>query len=87
MPKHGLRNASVPIVTVVGIQLGQLIGGVVMTETIFSWPGVGLYAVTAVENQDYPAMLAFTLLAIVVYVVINLAVDALYPLLDPRTRG
>ena len=71
----------------VGIQLGQLIGGVVMTETIFSWPGVGLYAVTAVENQDYPAMLAFTLLAIVVYVVINLAVDALYPLLDPRTRG
>jgi peptide/nickel transport system permease protein len=85
--KHGLRNASVPIVTVIGIQLGQLIGGVVVTETIFSWPGLGLYAVTAVENQDYPAILAFTLLATVVYVVINLAVDALYPLLDPRTRG
>lgn len=85
--KHGLRNASVPIVTVVGIQLGQLIGGVVVTETIFSWPGLGLYAVTAVENQDYPAILAFTLLATVVYVVINLAVDLLYPLLDPRTRG
>ena len=85
--KHGLRNASVPIVTVVGIQLGQLIGGVVVTETIFSWPGLGLFAVTAVENQDYPAVLAFTLLATVVYVVINLAVDVLYPLLDPRTRG
>jgi peptide/nickel transport system permease protein len=84
--KHALRNASVPIVTVVGIQLGQLIGGVVITETIFSWPGLGLYAVTAVDNQDYPAIMAFTLLTTVVYVVINLAVDLLYPLLNPQTR-
>jgi peptide/nickel transport system permease protein len=84
--KHALRNASVPIVTVVGIQLGQLIGGVVVTETIFSWPGLGLYAVTAVENQDYPAIMAFTLLTTVVYVVINLLVDLLYPLLNPQTR-
>jgi peptide/nickel transport system permease protein len=84
--KHALRNASVPIVTVVGIQLGQLIGGVVVTETIFSWPGLGLYAVTAVENQDYPAIMAFTLVTTVVYVVINLVVDLLYPLLDPQTR-
>ena len=63
--KHALRNASAPIVTVVGIQLGQLIGGVVITETIFSWPGLGLYAVTAVENQDYPAIMAFTLVSTV----------------------
>ena len=84
--KHALRNASVPIVTVVGIQLGQLIGGVVVTETIFSWPGLGLYAVTAVENQDYPAIMAFTLVTTVVYVLINLVVDLLYPLLDPQTR-
>jgi peptide/nickel transport system permease protein len=84
--KHALRNASVPIVTVVGIQLGQLIGGVVITETIFSWPGLGLYAVTAVDNQDYPAIMAFTLLTTVVYVIINLAVDVLYPLLNPQTR-
>jgi peptide/nickel transport system permease protein len=84
--KHALRNASVPIVTVVGIQLGQLIGGVVVTETIFSWPGLGLYAVTAVENQDYPAIMAFTLVTTVVYVLINLDVDLLYPLLDPQTR-
>jgi peptide/nickel transport system permease protein len=84
--KHALRNASVPIVTVLGIQLGQLIGGVVITETIFSWPGLGLYAVTAVDNQDYPAIMAFTLLTTVVYVVINLAVDLLYPLLNPQTR-
>jgi peptide/nickel transport system permease protein len=83
---HALRNASVPILTVVGIQLGQLIGGVVVTETIFSWPGLGLYAVTAVENQDYPAIMAFTLVTTVVYVVINLVVDLLYPLLDPQTR-
>jgi peptide/nickel transport system permease protein len=85
--KHALRNASVPIVTVVGLQLGQLIGGVVITETIFSWPGLGLYAVTAVENQDYPAIMAFTLITSVVYVVINLVVDLLYPILNPQVRG
>lgn len=83
---HALRNASVPILTVVGIQLGQLIGGVVVTEAIFSWPGLGLYAVTAVENHDYPAIMAFTLLTTVVYLVINLVVDLLYPLLNPQTR-
>jgi peptide/nickel transport system permease protein len=85
--KHALRNASIPILTVVGIQLGQLIGGVVVTETIFSWPGLGLYAVTAVENQDYPAIMAFTLVTTVVYVVINLVVDLLYPLLNPHVRA
>lgn len=84
--KHALRNASVPILTVSGIQLGQLIGGVVVTETIFSWPGLGLYAVTAVENQDFPAILAFTLVSTLAYVTINLAVDLLYPLLNPQTR-
>jgi peptide/nickel transport system permease protein len=84
--KHALRNASVPIVTVLGLQLGQLIGGVVVTETIFSWPGLGLYAVTAVENQDYPAIMAFTLVTTVAYVVLNLIVDLLYPLLNPQTR-
>ena len=77
--KHALRNASVPILTVVGLQLGQLIGGVVITETIFSWPGLGLYAVTAVENQDYPALMAFTLVTTVVYVLINVLVDLLLP--------
>jgi peptide/nickel transport system permease protein len=85
--KHALRNTSVPILTVVGLQLGQLIGGVVITETIFSWPGLGLYAVTAVENQDYPALMAFTLVTTVVYVLINLLVDLLYPLLNPQVRA
>jgi peptide/nickel transport system permease protein len=84
--KHALRNASVPILTVVGIQLGQLIGGVVVTETIFSWPGLGLYAVAAVETQDYPVIMAFTLVTTVAYVVINVVVDLLYPLLNPQTR-
>jgi len=83
---HALRNAAVPILTVVGLQLGQLIGGVVVTETIFSWPGLGLYAVTAVENQDYPAVLAFTLVSTLAYVTINLLVDLMYPLLSPPTR-
>src|SRR5262245_33195787 len=85
--RHALGNAAVPIVTVVGLQLGQLIGGVVVTETIFAWPGLGLYAVTAVENQDYPAILAFTLVSTVAYVTINLLVDLLYPWLSPQTRG
>jgi len=84
--KHALRNASVPILTIVGLQLGQLIGGVVVTETIFSWPGLGLYAVTAVDNQDYPALLAFTLITTAAYVTINMLVDLLYPLLSPQTR-
>ena len=84
--KHALRNASVPILTIVGLQLGQLIGGVVVTETIFSWPGLGLYAVTAVDNQDYPALLAFTLVTTAAYVTINVLVDLLYPLLSPQTR-
>ena len=84
--KHALRNASVPILTIVGLQLGQLIGGVVATETIFSWPGLGLYAVTAVDNQDYPALLAFTLVTTAAYVTINVFVDLLYPLLSPQTR-
>jgi peptide/nickel transport system permease protein len=84
--RHALGNAAVPIVTVIGLQLGQLIGGVVVTETIFAWPGLGLYAVTAVENQDYPAILGFTLVATVAYVTINLAVDLLYPWLSPQTR-
>jgi peptide/nickel transport system permease protein len=85
--RHALGNAAVPIVTVVGLQLGQLIGGVVVTETIFAWPGLGLYAVTAVENQDYPAILAFTLVSSVAYVTINLVVDLLYPWLSPQMRG
>jgi peptide/nickel transport system permease protein len=59
----------------------------VITETIFSWPGLGLYAVTAVENQDYPALMAFTLVTTVVYVLINLLVDLLYPLLNPQVRA
>jgi peptide/nickel transport system permease protein len=84
--RHALGNAAVPIVTVVGLQLGQLIGGVVVTETIFAWPGLGLYAVTAVENQDYPAILAFTLVSTVAYVTINLVVDLLYPWLSPPMR-
>jgi peptide/nickel transport system permease protein len=84
--KHALRNASIPILTVVGLQLGQLLGGVVITETIFSWPGLGLYAVTAVENQDYPAIMAFTLVSTVAYVLINMVVDVLYPLFNVQTR-
>jgi peptide/nickel transport system permease protein len=84
--KHALRNASIPILTIVGLQLGQLLGGVVITETIFSWPGLGLYAVTAVENQDYPAIMAFTLVSTVAYVVINMVVDLLYPLFNVQAR-
>lgn len=84
--RHALGNAWVPVVTVAGLQFGQLIGGVVVTETIFSWPGLGLYAVTAVENHDYPVIMTFTLLATLAYVTINAVVDSLCRWLAPQTR-
>lgn len=81
---HALRNAGPVILTVVGLRLGTLFGGAVLTETVFSWPGVGLYAVSAVENKDFPAIMGFTLTLAVLYTVINLLVDLAYGWLDPR---
>ena len=84
--RHALRNAAVPIVTVIGLGIALLIGGVVVTESVFTIPGLGRLTVDAVLARDYPVIQAVILLFSLVYVMINLAVDILYTLLDPRIR-
>lgn len=83
---HMLPNALLPIVTIAGINLGLLLGGTVVTETVFSWPGVGRLIVQSVSQRDFPVILAGTFLISLMFVVINLIVDLLYVLLDPRVR-
>lgn len=82
--KHALRNAALPIVTVIGIEFGTLLGGTVITETVFAWPGLGRLAVDAIFSRDYPVVQAVVLLASVAFVSINLLVDVLYRWIDPR---
>ncbi len=82
--RHGLRNVLIPLVTVVGLQLGSLLGGAVIIEQVFAWPGVGRLAVTAITSRDYPIIQATVLLVSCVFVVVNLLVDIGYALLDPR---
>jgi ABC-type dipeptide/oligopeptide/nickel transport system permease component len=84
--KHALKNALIPVVTVVGLQYGFLLGGAVVTETIFAWPGVGRLAMTSILQRDYPVVQGCVLLVAVLFVLINLAVDLLYSWLDPRIR-
>lgn len=84
--KHALRNAAVPIVTIIGIAIAILISGVVVTESVFVIPGLGLLTLDAIQGRDYPTVQALILLFSVVYVVINLIIDLLYTLLDPRIR-
>jgi ABC-type dipeptide/oligopeptide/nickel transport system permease component len=82
--KHALKNAMLPIVTIVGLELGSLLGGAVVTETVFSWPGIGLLAVQAIAGRDYPVVQAVIIISALGFVLINLAVDLLYARLDPR---
>jgi peptide/nickel transport system permease protein len=84
--KHALKNAAIPIVTIVGIELGTLLGGSVITETIFAWPGVGRLSVQAIANRDYPVVQAAVFLLASTFVAVNLAVDVVYTYLDPRIR-
>lgn len=84
--KHAFKNAAIPIVTIVGIELGTLLGGSVITETIFAWPGVGRLSVQAIYNRDYPVVQAAVFLLASTFVVVNLIVDLLYTYLDPRIR-
>jgi peptide/nickel transport system permease protein len=84
--KHALKNAAIPIVTIVGIELGTLLGGSVITETIFAWPGVGRLSVQAIYNRDYPVVQAAVFTLASTFVVVNLVVDVLYTYLDPRVR-
>ncbi len=84
--KHGLRNALIPIVTVAGLQTGFLLGGAVLTESIFAWPGVGRLAFEAISNRDYPLIIGSVLLFAATFVLVNFIVDILYALLNPRIR-
>ncbi len=84
--RHALRNALIPIITVTGTLYAQLMAGTVLTETIFSWPGLGRYAFSSAASLDFPAVLGVALIVGVVYVVINLIVDVLYGLVNPRIR-
>ncbi len=84
--KHALRNALIPIVTVIGLQLGSLLGGAVLTETIFSWPGIGKYTIDSILKSDYPVVQGTVLVMAVVFVLVNLLVDILYAYLDPRIK-
>ena len=84
--KHALKNAAIPIVTIVGIELGTLLGGSVITETIFAWPGVGRLSVQAIYNRDYPVVQAAVFLLAFTFVLVNLVVDVVYTYLDPRIR-
>ena len=84
--RHGLRNALIPTVTIIGLTFGSLLSGAVLTETIFSWPGLGRYATASAVSLDFPAVLGVTLLAAIVYPVANLAVDIAYYWLDPRIQ-
>jgi peptide/nickel transport system permease protein len=83
---HALRNAAVPIVTVIGISIAALLGGVVVTESVFNIPGLGRLTVDAVLARDYPTVQAVILLFSLTYVVINLLIDVAYTVLDPRIR-
>ena len=83
---HGLRNALLPVVTVIGLQVGSLLTGAILTETIFSWPGVGRFMYDSILFRDYPVILGGILLFSLVFVLVNLCVDVLYAFLDPRIR-
>lgn len=84
--KHAFRNALLPIVTVVGLSVGGLLSGAVLTETVFALPGVGTQLVSAILARDYPVVQAFTVVIAIIFVLVNLVVDLSYSYLDPRIR-
>ncbi len=84
--RHALRNAALPVVTILGLQLGTLLGGAVITEIVFAWPGVGQLTIDAIQSRDYPVLQACVLVISLGYVVVNTATDLIYGWLDPRIR-
>ena len=84
--RHALGNALIPVLTVIGLGLGNLLGGMVLVETIFNWPGVGQFAYQSVMSADFPAIIGVALLIALNYMVINTVVDILYGVIDPRVR-
>lgn len=84
--KHTLRNAALPILTITGLQFGTLLGGAVVTETVFAWPGIGRLAIQSIYNRDYPVVQSTVFIAAVMFIATNLVLDVLYGVLDPRAR-
>jgi peptide/nickel transport system permease protein len=84
--RHALRNALIPVVTVIGIQFGALLGGAVITETVFAWPGIGRLLIQAINQQDFPLAVGAVTIIALIFVVLNLIVDLTYGFLDPRVR-
>jgi ABC-type dipeptide/oligopeptide/nickel transport system permease component len=84
--RHALRNAWLPVVTVVGLQVGRLLSGAILTETVFSWPGIGRWLVDAIYARDYPIVQGVTLFIALIFVGVNLIVDLLYAWVDPRVK-
>jgi peptide/nickel transport system permease protein len=83
---HALKNAAMPVVTVIGLQVGILLSGAILTETIFAWPGIGRWIFEAILNRDYPVVQGMSLVIAVIFIAVNLVVDVLYAWLDPRIR-
>jgi ABC-type dipeptide/oligopeptide/nickel transport system permease component len=84
--RHALRNAILPVVTVVGLQFGFLLGGAIVTETVFAWPGIGRLIVDSIAQRDFPVVQGSILMLAVVFVFVNLIVDLSYGLINPRIR-
>ena len=84
--KHALKNAIIPVLTVIGLQTGLLLGGAILTETIFSWPGIGRYIYDAIGFRDYPVIQSGILIVAFIFIMINLVVDILYSIIDPRIK-
>jgi len=84
--RHAFRNALIPIITILGLQFGTLLAGTIVTETIFSWPGIGRLTVQAISSRDYPLLQGCILVIAVSYVLVNLVTDFVYALVDPRIR-
>ncbi len=84
--KHALRNALIPIITVMGLQIGVLLSGTIITENVFSWPGIGTLLINAIESRDYPLVQGTVFLLAAVFILITLGVDLLNAYLDPRIR-
>jgi dipeptide transport system permease protein len=84
---HALRNALIPVITVIGLQVGTLLAGAVLTESIFSWPGIGKWIVDSIARRDYPVVQAGILITATIIIVVNLLVDVLYGVVNPRVRG
>ena len=85
--KHALKNALIPVVTVIGLQFGALLGGAVLTEAVFAWPGLGTYLVNSIKAKDTPAVLGCVIIFSICFSIVNLCVDLLYAYIDPRIKS